>query len=48
MIAEMSKVSVVREKTVSGEANWTFSGRLFQSSGPAVKNERSPTVTSRE
>ena len=33
---------------VSDEADWTSSGRLFQSRGPAAKNERSPTVTSRE
>ena len=35
-------------KTASDEADWTSSGRLFQSRGPAVDNERSPTVTSRE
>ena len=27
--------------------DWTSTGRLFQSRGPAAANERSPTVTSR-
>jgi len=40
MIAEINKVSVVGEKYRQG--------RLFQSRGRAVENERSPTVTSRE
>jgi len=46
MIAEVSKVSVVGEKIVIVEADWMSSGRLFQSRGPTVGNERSPTVTS--
>ena len=33
---------------VSDGADWTWTGRLFQSRGPAVANERSPTVTSRD
>ena len=33
---------------VSDGANWTSTGRLFQSRGPAAANERSPTVTSRD
>jgi len=45
MIAEISTVSVVGEEIVSVEADWTSSGRLLQSRGPAVENERSPTVT---
>jgi len=37
MIVEMSNVLVVAEKIVSDEADWTSSGRLFQSRGPAVE-----------
>jgi len=33
---------------VSDGADWTSTGRLFQSRGPAAANERSPTVTSRD
>ena len=33
---------------MSDGADWTSTGRLFQSRGPAVANERSPTVTSRD
>ena len=36
------------KKNVRDEADWTSSGRLFQSRGPAVGNQRSPTVSSRE
>ena len=32
---------------MSGEADRTSEGRLFQSRGPAVANDRSPTVTHR-
>jgi len=32
---------------VSDEADRTSAGRLFQSRGPAVANDRSPTVTHR-
>jgi len=37
-----------RRKNVSNEADWTSSGRMLQSRGPAVENERSPTATSCE
>jgi len=37
MIAEI-------DEFVSDGADWTSTGRLFQSRGPAVANERSPTV----
>jgi len=33
---------------VSDGADWTSTGRLFQSRGPAAANERAPTVTSRD
>jgi len=33
---------------VSDGADWTSTGRLFQSRGPAAANEWSPTVTSRD
>ena len=33
---------------MSDVADWKSSGRLFQSRGPAVANERSPTVTHRD
>ena len=36
----------LRRNVVSDGADWTSTGRLFQSRGPAVANERSPTVTS--
>jgi len=34
-----------RRNVVSDGADWTSTGRLFQSRGPAAANERSPTVT---
>jgi len=37
-----------RRNVVSDGADWTLTGRLFQSRGPAAANERSPTVTSRD
>jgi len=36
------------QNDVSDGADWTSTGRLFQSRGPAAANERSPTVTSRD
>ena len=35
----------LRRNVASDGADWTPSGRLFQSRGPAMANERSPTVT---
>jgi len=48
MIAEIDEFLVYNENVVSDRADWTSTGRLFQSRGPAVANERSPTVTSRD
>ena len=46
MIAEIDEFLVYDE--MSDGADWTSTNRLFQSRGPAVANERSPTVTSRD
>ena len=36
------------QNVVSDRADWTPTGTLFQSRGPAASNERSPTVTHRD
>ena len=41
-------VFTFRRNVASDGADWTSSGRLFQSRGPAMANERSPTVTHRD
>jgi len=46
-LAEKTNLSC-RQKIVSVEADWTTSGRLYQSRGPAAENERSQTMTSHE
>jgi len=43
----MSNFSFWRN-VINDKADWTYSSRLFQSCGPAVENEWSPTVTSHE
>jgi len=47
MIAEIDYF-LVYDEMLSDGADWTSTGRLFQSRGPAAANERSPTVTSRD
>ena len=42
------RVFSFRRNVASDGADWTSSGRLFQSRGPAMANERSPTVTHRD
>ena len=44
-IAKINEFPASDEIVVSDEADRTSAGRLLQSRGPAVANDRSPTVT---
>ena len=47
MTAEINEFFSFRRNVASDGADWTSSGRLFQSRGPGMAYERSPTVTHR-